>query len=210
MPQTPGGQLARDDMAAGFHKITSLSDLLRDNRNVLIQEDELKIKHCLGEGAFAKVYLAEYQGRPVAVKKLKLEHLEDPVEVKLFLEEIRMMMSVRHPNIVELVGTGGSKDEKGEYKDLYVVQEVLEGKSLREIVQTQMITVHSKIYSLRQAIQWCLDVAQALTYLHSSNPKVRKNDDSVCVCVCDLLTGSPCLTAWLHEKPAGHSSRFEA
>jgi serine/threonine protein kinase len=159
------------------HQYKSIRDLMG---GLYIDYMDLTIKKMLGEGAFAKVYLAVLNHaeapQEVAVKMLKDEHLKHTAEILLFLKEIKTLKHLHHPNIVHLIGMGGVQDDKGKVVELFVVTEVCKGGTLRNLVQDQMITVHRKQYSLHSAISWCLQIAKALNYLHRSDPRVIHRD----------------------------------
>ena len=155
------------------------------DRNNYIKHSELEIMDKLGSGAFATVYLAKYKGREVAVKMLKEEHLSKSSEVRLFMDEIGLMKKLQHENIVELIGMGGIRTGET-YLELFVVQELLRGGSLRDLVANQMINLHRDLYTIRQAVTWSLEIAAALQYLHTANPKVGH-----------LLCGQACCTILL-------------
>jgi serine/threonine protein kinase len=144
----------------------------------IIAANDLKVKNSLGEGAFAFVNLAEYKGRLVAIKTLKPELLENPADVKLFLKETELMRKIRHPAIVDLIGVGGKIDNGGSenFLDLFIVQEFCGGGSLRDLVYKQMTTNRKFLYSQADALRWCVNIAKALHYLHSANPKVIHRD----------------------------------
>lgn len=152
-----------------FQTLRSLKD-----DSLFIEYRDIRIIKKIGEGAFAHVHLAEYNGQQVALKVLKEEHLKLDSEVDAFLDEIRVMKKLKHPSIVELIGMGGIRDDKtGRYVELFVVTEVLKGGALQYLVQNQMITLGRRLYSLRQALSWCQSIASALDYLHNNKPMVR-------------------------------------
>lgn len=141
------------------------------------------------------------------VKMLRHEHLRHMSEVFLFLKEFKTVKHMRHENIVQLIGIGGVQDETGKVVELFIVQEMCKGGTLRQLVQVrffsvgpvvsspltcvgsscfmlqspgtrqdQMITVNRQLYSLRMALEWSLQVAEALWYLHRRKPPVVHRD----------------------------------
>lgn len=68
------------------------------------------------------------------------------------------------------------QNEQGQVIELFIVQDLCKGGTLREVVQDQMITVGRQLYSLRTAVSWALDVAKALCYLHRCKPPVVHRD----------------------------------
>lgn len=166
-----------DTLRSFLQGFKTLRDMLPHES--IIDANRLKVKASLGEGSFAYVNLAELDnGRLVAVKTLKPELLEHPEEVKLFLKETELMRKIKHPTIVELVGIGSKCDSSDSESilDLYIVQEFCGGGSLRDVVYKQMATNKKLLYTQAEALRWCIDVAKALDYLHSANPKVIHRD----------------------------------
>ncbi len=153
---------------------------LRDaiDPDLYVDHMDLRMKNKLGEGAFARVFQATYlvDGREVAVKMLRHEHLLHMSEVFLFLKEFKTVKHIRHKNVVHLVGIGGVQDATGRVVELFIVQEMCRGGTLRQLVQDQMITVNRQLYSLRMALEWSLQMAEALGYLHSRKPPVVHRD----------------------------------
>jgi len=82
--------------------LTDLSEARGDElRGVLIPSSEVKVERLLGKGAFGVVNLATYKGGQIAVKQLI--RIEDE-SVTRFRFECFLMKSLRHPNIVKLIG----------------------------------------------------------------------------------------------------------
>lgn len=149
---------------------------LRDmvGEECIIDKDCLAIKSSLGEGAYAFVYLAMLNGTtPVAVKTLKPELLQSKEDVKLFLLENAVQKKLYHPGIVKLVGLGCASHAQ---QDLFIVQEYCPGGSLRDLVLKQMMEPMRSLYSTEDAMRWSLNIAQALSYLHSRAPVVMHRD----------------------------------
>jgi eukaryotic-like serine/threonine-protein kinase len=87
------------------------------------------VKSLLGEGGMGTVYLAEHavMGWPAAIKVLRRSLADDKVLVKRFINEARVIRTVRHPNIVEIldIGTLPDPDDRP-----YLLMELLEGETL--------------------------------------------------------------------------------
>ncbi|OQV23738.1 Tyrosine-protein kinase CSK [Hypsibius exemplaris] len=69
------------------------------NAGWVIPNDDVKLGDVLGKGEFGDVLLGYWHGTKVAVKTLK-----DPHAVQMFLTEASVMASLRHPNLVQLMG----------------------------------------------------------------------------------------------------------
>jgi NIMA (never in mitosis gene a)-related kinase len=64
--------------------------------------NDFEIKERLGQGAYSKVYLVRRNkdGCEYALKKVKISKLQEK-EIENALNEIRILASISHPNIVE-------------------------------------------------------------------------------------------------------------
>jgi len=87
----------------------------------------LQITKLLGTGNYAEVYLGNFDGTPVACKKLK--NKEDQAD---FEKEALTISKLTHPHVVQFLGIHGN--EKGEK---FLVFEYLAGGSLVDYVQCQ-------------------------------------------------------------------------
>lgn len=59
---------------------------------------------------------------------------------------------------------------------MFLVSELVEGGTLKKLVMSQMMTPGSSLYSTRDAVRWCLNIADALTYIHSVKPQIIHRD----------------------------------
>ena len=84
----------------------------------------------IGNGGMAKVYKAKDQvlNRYVAVKILRDEFTTDQEFIKRFEAEAQSAASITHPNIVSVYDVG---NEGNLY---YIVMELIQGKTLKEII----------------------------------------------------------------------------
>src|SRR5258708_3517778 len=85
----------------------------------------------IGRGGMAEAFLAtrctEHGERElVALKRLWPEFTQDPVFVAMFVEEARLALQLRHPNVVRTIELGVEEDRH------YIAMEYLEGQSLRQ------------------------------------------------------------------------------
>jgi hypothetical protein len=110
----------------------------------------------IGAGGMGEVYRARDTrlGREVAIKILPAAFASDPERLSRFEQEARAAAALSHPNIavVHDVGVDGSTH--------YIVQELLTGTSLRDVINTQ----RSK--SVRDWAVLAAEVADALAAAH--------------------------------------------
>src|SRR6476659_7103162 len=90
-----------------------------------------EIKEKLGEGGMGAVYMGEHPliGKRVAVKVLLDELVANEALVTRFFHEAKAANDIRHQNIVDIIDFG-KLDKEGGGKIVYLVMELLEGKSL--------------------------------------------------------------------------------
>ncbi len=88
----------------------------------------------IAEGGSAVVYLGEQLGaagfkRPVVLKRLRSELLDDPYFRQILLEEAQLAMSLHHSNLVEVLDLG---DSDGRW---YLVLELVDGWTLHHVLR---------------------------------------------------------------------------
>ncbi|MBM3811420.1 MAG: hypothetical protein FJW20_07265 [Acidimicrobiia bacterium] len=109
----------------------------------------------LGAGGMGKVYRARDRrlGREVALKLLPQEMMDNPRRLQRFATEARSAGALNHPNIVAVF------DVNLEPPNLYIVTELVDGHSLRRLMERGPVPV-KKLYDL--AVQ----IADGLTAAH--------------------------------------------
>src|SRR5574344_1435414 len=113
----------------------------------------------IGTGGMATVYKARCKilNRYVAVKVLREEYTTDEEFIRRFNSEAQSAASLSHPNIVSIYDVGQ------EYNIYYIVMELVQGKTLKQIISKE-----GKLpwkWSVNIAIQ----IASALEAAHKNN-----------------------------------------
>nr|UWU45059.1 leucine-rich repeat receptor-like kinase [Phytophthora sojae] len=135
-----------------------------------INYKEVKLGKCLSRGGFGLVFVGQYKGRQVAVKKIRPDRSLDPKDVKAFLKEIILMAELHHPRIVEFVGVAWDN-----LKHLSAVSEFMEGGDLRHVLRSFKRQGSPLSWRSHKAVI-ALHIAEAMHYLHSHSPKVIHRD----------------------------------
>jgi hypothetical protein len=93
-----------------------------------------RLLFCIDSGTFGRVYRADdpRDGRRLAIKVLRRKWSEDLNVIDLFLREGRLGLTLKHPNIVEVVIV--NRDPVS--NQYYIAMEFVEGGNLRQILQT--------------------------------------------------------------------------
>lgn len=110
---------------------------MKTNRQQLssgtILGNRYSVIRALGQGGMAHVYLAEdlQTNNYVALKIMRDELSDDPEFIRRFATEARAAASLDHPNIVAVLDYGQDDDIR------YIVQEYVEGKTLKDLIREQ-------------------------------------------------------------------------
>ena len=93
------------------------------------------IEKLLGEGSFGKVHLTKKEGdsKKYATKELDREEIDSSEAKKYLINEIRILQSLNHPNIVKFV------DIKKTKKHYYIMMEFCNGGELSKNLEKYMI-----------------------------------------------------------------------
>ncbi|KDO18850.1 TKL protein kinase [Saprolegnia parasitica CBS 223.65] len=141
-----------------------------------IPKRELLHKQICGNGGFAIVYKALFQDQVVAVKELQAVHTRHATHVQAFMHEIQLFSTLQHDNIVRFVGVSWTT-----LHDLALVTEFLPNGDLRDLLlrdlDTQSLhwTMPSSTFPVSK-LQMAVNVIDAITYLHSFEPKILHRD----------------------------------
>ena len=134
-------------------------------RLVLTDKPRYQTQQALGEGASGEVLLAldaDIQ-RMVAVKRLKEENA--PSESLLrFVDEIRMVGALEHPNIVPIHDVG--LDQNGQY---FFIMKYVEGETLESIITNLMkgdAEYHRK-YTFDYRVSLFVEILKAMEFAHA-------------------------------------------
>ncbi|UJR84522.1 serine/threonine-protein kinase [Sandaracinus amylolyticus] len=114
-----------------------------------------RLSGAIGEGGFGFVFRAKHLilGRDVAVKILQSAGHADPVERARFDRESSMLAALSHPHIVGVTDFGVSDGVP------YLVMELVEGRSLRALLDARELTAE-------RALSLVVQILKALTYAH--------------------------------------------
>ncbi|XP_048453416.1 mitogen-activated protein kinase kinase kinase 7 isoform X2 [Rhincodon typus] len=126
-----------------------------------IDYNEIDVEEVVGRGAFGVVCKAKWRGKDVAIKQIESES-----ERKAFIVELRQLSRVTHPNIVKLYGAC--------LNPVCLVMEYAEGGSLYNVLHG---AEPLPFYTAAHAMNWCLQCAQGVAYLHGMKPKALIHRD---------------------------------
>jgi serine/threonine protein kinase len=122
-----------------------------------ISYNEIVIECVIGEGSFGKVYRALLWGQEVAVKEMRLKGNPDAA-IKEFKKEVKIMRTLRHPNVVEFLGACVQSP------NLCIVTEYMQKGSLEDLI-TKM-EEKNKRFSFQRVLSLAKDICRGLNWLH--------------------------------------------
>jgi len=124
-----------------------------------LEETDIQLGKFLGEGVYSEVYQGSVYGTQVAVKKFKNQST-DPQYLAGIRKEVKIMKSIRHPNLLLFLGACTKPGS------LMIVTELLD-KSFHDIHST---------YTLFQKLKMAKDAAKGISWLHSLQPIIIHRD----------------------------------
>jgi serine/threonine protein kinase len=125
--------------------------------------DEIELGDRLGAGAYGEVFRGTWKGTEVAVKVMHTGNVTNEMKAS-FVDEMRLMNSLRHPNVVLFMGAS-SKPPK-----MCILMEFMPLGSLHEVLHNELIAAIPPALQLRIA----LGAAKGMHFLHSSGTKTRR------------------------------------
>jgi tRNA A-37 threonylcarbamoyl transferase component Bud32 len=117
-----------------------------------------KILYKISSGSFGRVFRAEdpYSHRTVAVKVLRRRWSDDQQRIDLFIREGKVGLTLKHDNIVEVMGI----NQDALTRQYYILMEFVEGGNLREMLAIRRLSVAESLKILE-------DCAAGLAYAYS-------------------------------------------
>ncbi len=111
----------------------------------------------IGQGGIASIYKAKQESlnRDVAIKVLSAQLMDDPDIVRRFERESMVVANLIHPNVVHVIDKGKTGSR------YYFVMDYIDGTSLREVIDTNNI-------SLKNKFEMIIQVCKALDYAHKN------------------------------------------
>jgi serine/threonine protein kinase len=123
-----------------------------------------QLEGLLGRGGMAEVWRAmdTRLGRPVAVKQLRADLAIDPTFQARFRREAQSAAGLNHPTIVAVYDTGEEADPHTGVTVPYIVMELVEGQTLRDVLRDGRKILPERALELTQG------VLDALSYSHKA------------------------------------------
>ena len=127
-----------------------------------MQIDDITLMKCLGKGSFGEVYLSTKKGKReyFATKKMEREKIDKPSTYKYFMNEIEILRSLHHPNIVKLEEL---KKTKTHY---FLVMEYINGGNITDCLKEYQKKNNGKPFP-EEIVQYLMkQIISAIKYIH--------------------------------------------
>ena len=127
-----------------------------------MQIEDITLLKCLGKGSFGEVYLSTKKGRNqyFATKKMDRKQADQPSVRKYFENEIKILQSLNHPNIVKLEEVKATKDY------YYIVMEYINGGSLTDCLKKYQ-KKYGKAFPESIVQYLMIQIVDAIKYIHA-------------------------------------------
>lgn len=134
--------------------------------SIRIQRSDLELFEEIGSGGFGRIYRAKWliNDDLVAVKILHPTHLNNETR-QIFFNELSVLNSVRHPNLVTFYGACLNED------CLALIMEYMSLGSLYQLLHKEKVKLS---WSNRLSIT--LQTAKGINYLHQQQPQILHRD----------------------------------
>ncbi|MBT9586036.1 protein kinase [bacterium] len=129
-----------------------------------------RIESVLGHGGMGAVYLGRIDAlnKPVAIKEMRVQASDEKRQnqaIDQFRQEAHFLANLDHPNLVQVT------DFFVEDNRYYLVMAYVKGQNLSEVMQSRRGTL-----PVAQVLEWALQLASVLTYLHNQEPPILFRD----------------------------------
>lgn len=159
---------AGTDDGVGVGRITVLPRVITQDSELRLEQHaraRYTVERTLGAGAMGEVELGEDHdiGRRVALKRLA-NGVQSPAALARFVDEVRTMGALDHPNITPIYDVG--RDERGR---LFFTMKYVEGQSLEHLIERLRKgdpQAHAQ-YPLARRLDVFVGILNALDYAHA-------------------------------------------
>jgi serine/threonine protein kinase len=117
-----------------------------------------ELRSCIGEGGMGTVYLAYHRETARLLVLKRITDLTDPVAVRRFSREVRILALMAHPRVLRLLDSGA--DAGGA---LFLATEYMEGGNLEHLLQREGLLPPAL------AVALACQVLEGLHYLHHNS-----------------------------------------
>ena len=146
---------------------SQLSDVMKRAK---IDPSDILIAEVIGAGVFGEVRAGTLHGTPIAVKTMHRKAISTG-GLELFKAECELCLSLRHPNIVQLIGASWAMDAAM----VFIVMERCHG-TLSDALRDTKLGRRADFGLQKARVPCMLGIARAMAYLHTQKPPILHRD----------------------------------
>jgi tRNA A-37 threonylcarbamoyl transferase component Bud32 len=135
-----------------------------------IKFEDLTLYRVIGQGASGEVIKADYLGTKVVVKRMLRNNITQE-NLEALKTEIVLMEKLRHPNIVQLIGTSFNT-----ISNICMVLEWVERGDLYSVLHDKSTFKEGSLTWTDPLLKMAIDIACGIRYLHAQQPPVLHRD----------------------------------
>jgi len=126
--------------------------------------NRFQVEDLIGQGGMGKVYRARHLAldRPIVLKMLKPQLLEDPTLVGRFEREAKAASRLNHPNVIQVLDFGRLENDG----TLYIVMEYVQGKDLRLVLRDEWPLGEERLCDIMAQVCSALGEAHVNNVIH--------------------------------------------
>ncbi|CAK4281405.1 unnamed protein product [Aphanomyces euteiches] len=162
-------QQQQDEFVLDRETLSILAQVLDSDKHVTmvaIPYENLQLQETIGLGVYGEVIKASYHSTPVVVKRMPRTAINER-SIRIFREEIELMMHLRHPNIVQFIGASWSSPT-----NICFVMEHLQRGDLYAMLRNPKYNLAWN----KKLLQIAIHAARGMAYLHSMDPPIIHRD----------------------------------
>src|SRR5579883_1702500 len=141
--------------------------------NMALKQGRYRVIQTLGKGGMGAVYLAydiQQRDKLVAIKEMSQATLRDGEELlqaqQRFQREADILQQLHHPHLPHVYDSFDDRNRS------YLVMDYIQGKTLAQVLKQ----AHGSALSVKQVVDYGLQLCDVLTYLHAQTPPVIFRD----------------------------------
>ena len=142
-----------------------MGEFCKPSFQFVISSKDIKLGKNIGFGGSSEVFIADYRGTEVAVKRLRILEVKDE-NLKEFKREVSSLNMLRHPNLVLFMGA------IAEPNNICIVTEYCAGGTLFNILHQR----HDLILTWGLRLRFLQEIATGMNFLHTNDPPIIHRD----------------------------------
>lgn len=143
-----------------------LEQALEEYKVTVIKSSELKLMEMINRGSSCLVFKGKWRGTEVAIKQFTNEYSTSEKELKKFVKELKVLSTIRHPNLLLLMGICIDQS------NLCIVTELVANFTLFYAIHKNK----QRKLTLADRFNISIQLGKGLYYLHLNDPPIIHRD----------------------------------